>query len=137
MDNSMNNLEDEEEHAAMIKMRFQSKEQDFDFYNKYAKEKGFSIRKDYSRRDVSADKIIHRRFICSREGYRKEIYMDTANRTREPRALSRCGCESLLFKIKHDKVKGDWYVMRFVSKHKHPLCKPDEVPFLRSHRRMT
>lgn len=89
-------------------MKFPSEYHGFQFYNQYARERGF----------------------------RKEVYMDSSNRTREPRALSRCGCKAQ-FEIKHDEEKGNWYVVRFESNHNHPLCKADQVPFLRSHRRIT
>lgn len=62
--------------------------------------------------------------------------MDYSGRTREPRALTRCGCNAH-FEIKLDEMKGHWYVTRFVADHNHPLCKADEVAFLRSHRRIT
>ncbi|XP_040384495.1 protein FAR1-RELATED SEQUENCE 5-like [Oryza brachyantha] len=117
----------------MISMRFKSEEEGYVFYNNYAREKGFSIRKDYVRRDPITNGIFHRQYTCSREGCRKDMYMGMKNRTRQPRALTRCGCEAQ-FVIKLDKVRGDWYVLKFVHKHSHPLCKPDETAFLRSHR---
>ncbi|XP_052137604.1 protein FAR1-RELATED SEQUENCE 5-like [Oryza glaberrima] len=59
--------------------------------------------------------------------------MDTANRSREPKALTRCGCNAR-FEIKLDKKKGDWFVVKYVARHNHPLAKLDEVAFLQSHR---
>nr|XP_015619202.1 protein FAR1-RELATED SEQUENCE 5-like [Oryza sativa Japonica Group] len=56
-----------------------------------------------------------------------------ANRSREPEALTRCGCNAR-FEIKLDKKKGDWFVVNYVARHNHPLAKSDEVAFLRSHR---
>lgn len=53
--------------------------------------------------------------------------MDVANRTREPRVFSRCGCNAL-FAIKLD--KGDWFVVKYVAKYSHPLANSDELVFL-------
>ncbi|EEE58378.1 hypothetical protein OsJ_09530 [Oryza sativa Japonica Group] len=95
-------------------MKFSSEDEGFAFYNQYAKEKGFSVRKDYSRRDRFSGLIFHKRFTCSREGFRKEVYMDYSGRTREPRALTHCGCNAH-FEIKLDEIKGHWYVTRYGS----------------------
>ena len=46
-------LEEKEEYDMMMAMRFWNEEEGFGFYNKYAKGKGFSVRKDYTRRDSS------------------------------------------------------------------------------------
>lgn len=62
--------------------------------------------------------------------------MDTTNISREPRALTRCGCNAR-FEIRLDKKKGDWIVVKYVAKHNHNLAKPDEVAFLRSHRNIS
>lgn len=126
-------LEEQEEYRTMTAMRFKTEKEGFLFYNRYAKEKGFSVRKNYIRRDPITIAVTHRQYQCSREGHRKEVYMEAANRSREPKALTRCGCNAL-FEIKLDKKKGDWFVVKYVAKHNHPLAKSDEVAFLRSHR---
>uniref|UniRef100_J3NAK1 SWIM-type domain-containing protein n=1 Tax=Oryza brachyantha TaxID=4533 RepID=J3NAK1_ORYBR len=136
MDESRASLEDQEEYDMMINLRSKSEKQGYDYYNKYAKGKGFSIRKDYIRRHCLSKEVFHRRYTCSRQGYRKDMYMDPNKRSRQPRAFTRCGCDAQL-EIKLDKERGDWYVLEFVSKHSHPMCKPDEVAFLRSLRRLT
>lgn len=120
-------LEEEEEYSAFTAMRFKSKNDSFMFYNRYAKGKGFSIKKNFTRRGPMTGDVIFRQYTCSREGYRKDAYMDTSNKIREPRALTRCGCNALFQK------KGDWFVVMFVAKHSHSFAQPDEVPFLRSH----
>lgn len=126
-------LEEQEEYRTMTVMRFKTEKEGFLFYNRYAKEKGFSVRKNYIRRDPITAAVTHRQYQCSREGHRKEVYMDAANKSREPKALTRCGYNAL-FEIKLDKKKGDWFVVKYVAKHNHPLAKSDEVAFLRSHR---
>lgn len=41
------------------------------------------------------------------------------------------------FEIKLDKKRGDWFVLKYVPQHSHPLAKVDEVAFLCSHRRIS
>ena len=41
------------------------------FYNKYARDKGFSVRKQKVRRAEHSGQLLFRRFSCSREGERE------------------------------------------------------------------
>lgn len=136
MADNFSSLEEEEEYATFMAMRFKSENDGFTFYNRYAKGKGFSIRKNFARRDPVTADVIFRQYTCSREGYRRDVYMDIGNKSREPRALTRCGCKAI-FEIRLDKKQGDWFVVKFVAKHSHSLAKSDEVPFLRSHRNIS
>ena len=45
------------------------------FLNKYALEKGFSVRKSYVEWDGSNKYIILRKIVCSRQGFREEKHM--------------------------------------------------------------
>lgn len=83
-------IEDQEHYAMMKGMRFKSEEDGFIFYNRYAKEKGFSVRKNNARRDAMSKDVIQRQYTCSREGHRRDIYMENSCKSREPRALTRC-----------------------------------------------
>jgi FAR1 DNA-binding domain. len=106
------------------------------FYNSFAKDKGFSVRKNNARRNPVTTQVFQRQFTCSRQGYMRDIYVGNSNRSREPRALTRCS-STAQFEVKHDKEKGDWFVLRYVRKHSHPLAKADEVHFLRLHRKIS
>jgi hypothetical protein len=61
----------------------------FEFYNSYAREKGFSIRKDKPRWKPGTKELVWRKFCCSREGYRRTKWLEKKDQKREPRALSR------------------------------------------------
>jgi hypothetical protein len=77
-----------------------------------------------------------RRFVCSNEGHHLQKYFEATEQKREPRALTRCGCKAMLA-IMRVAVTDPWFVNKFVDHHKHPLANPEEVVFLRSHRRIT
>ena len=47
---------------------------------------------------------------------------------------TRCDCSAYLV-VKLDKARGVWFVATFLDDHNHDLARPDEVPFLWSHRR--
>lgn len=44
-------FQDQDEYCKFMAMKFSSEDECFAFYNQYAKEIGFSVRKDYSRRN--------------------------------------------------------------------------------------
>ncbi|QHO10316.1 Putative protein-RELATED SEQUENCE [Arachis hypogaea] len=64
----------------------------FDFYNAFAKSKGFSGRKSKTRKHNG---IINRQnFVCCREGFRRKKADNMHTRKQEPRAETRCGCKA-------------------------------------------
>lgn len=97
------------------------------------KEKGFSVRKNFARSDPMTTVVTSRQYKCFREGYRKDVYMTVSIKSREPRALTRYGCNAPS-EIKLDKEKGDWCVVNYVTKNNYPLARTDEVAFVPSHR---
>ncbi|XP_071678488.1 protein FAR1-RELATED SEQUENCE 5-like [Lolium perenne] len=117
----------------MIKeMTFISEAAAFSFYNRYAKDYGFSVRLDQVKR--FDDGVIRlRRFVCSREGRRPKKQLTTEGRVYRLRPESRCGCKARLV-VKFDGRTGFWVVEDFRDKHNHDPAEPCETPFLRSHR---
>jgi len=49
-------------------MEFDSEDRAFEFYNKYAGNKGFSVRKSF-RTITTSDVVTRRMFVCSKEGF--------------------------------------------------------------------
>lgn len=117
-------------------MTFMSEAAAFVFYNNYARDNGFSVRKDkvrYSKTESHHMRL--RRYVCSREGKRDNKLLKEDGRSRRLRPESRCNCEAHLT-VKLDEKRGVWYVGSFEDKHSHMLARPDEVPFLWSHRKI-
>ena len=135
MDCSDDFIEEREEYLMMVSQIFENEEQGYEHYNKYAKEKGFSVRKDDKEYVKGTKELKRRRFCCSKEGYRLQKYFEGTDQKREPRALTRCGCKAML-EIQRIPSTGQWFVNKFVDVHTHPLADPEQVVFMRSHRQL-
>jgi zinc finger SWIM domain-containing protein 3 len=119
-------------------MTFVSEEQAFEFYNKYAKQQGFSIRRErvmWLTTKTGTQILRYRRFRCSRAGKREDKWFNLEDRQCRARPLSRCSCKAH-FSVSYKRKRGHWVVLRFEDTHNHVLAGPDEVPFLRSHRKI-
>ncbi|XP_040256707.1 protein FAR1-RELATED SEQUENCE 5-like [Aegilops tauschii subsp. strangulata] len=101
----------------IMEMTFTSHDAAYDFYNSYARDNGFSIRKNKVRQGKRDSKLL------TEEGHSRRLGAET-----------RCFCETHLT-VKLDQKRGVWYVESFDDKHSHMLAGPDEVPFLWSHRK--
>ncbi|KAK1631976.1 hypothetical protein QYE76_006291 [Lolium multiflorum] len=120
----------------VMEKTFVSEAAAYTFYNGYARQEGFSVRKFKFKQTKGANKIVRRRrFVCSREGKRNSKFLTMDNRTRRLRPLSRCNCKAEL-DVKLDRGSGLWRVAKFVYKHSHKCAEPSESPFLWSHRRI-
>ncbi|KAL6905922.1 hypothetical protein ACP4OV_003523 [Aristida adscensionis] len=126
-------VEELEEYNSIISQTFRSEKEFYDFYNSYAESKGFSIRMDKVRRKSGFGEVIWRRFSCSCEGYRSTRFFGRTDKKREPRALTRCGCEAKL-DVQVNQESGLWFVADFKDVHNHRLAKPQHTFVLRSHR---
>jgi hypothetical protein len=115
-----------------LSMKFDELEDAHACYNAYARQIGFSIRKNHSR--LSKDKsLIGIEYVCSREGFchqscQKKIYANS-----EP-AETRIGCKAIMV-LK--KMGLRWIVCKFVSEHNHELLSPRSTSLLRGHRVVT
>ncbi|WVZ71780.1 hypothetical protein U9M48_020321 [Paspalum notatum var. saurae] len=123
------------EYYDIVSKVFGCEAEGFRFYNKYALEKGFSVRKTYVEWDKSNQEICLRKLVCSREGFREAKYMNREDRKRRPRDVSRVGCKAKMV-IAQDNESGHWYVKDFIE-HNHPLAPKDLSCLLRSHRRIS
>ncbi|XP_009412131.2 protein FAR1-RELATED SEQUENCE 5 [Musa acuminata AAA Group] len=112
-----------------VGMVFHSEEEAYEFYNSYAKRKGFSVRKGHlsRRRDNS---IRDRHYVCSNEGTRQE---HRTHVTKKPRPLERTKCLARIeFKVNRSNV---WVVNKLIEEHNHLLASPNKIHMLRSHRK--
>ncbi|XP_066375220.1 protein FAR1-RELATED SEQUENCE 5-like [Miscanthus floridulus] len=64
------------EYSEIVMKMFGSEDDGFEFYNNYAYEKGFSVRKEYCEWDNGHNERTLRKFVCSCEGFRAEKEMD-------------------------------------------------------------
>ncbi|XP_034694589.1 protein FAR1-RELATED SEQUENCE 5-like [Vitis riparia] len=115
----------------VCKMKFACIDEAETFYNMLAKLTGFSIRKDDLKRDKNGD-IISRKWVCSKEGHRATKFIENDNRQREPRSLTRVGCEAA-FRVGLNRKDGKWIVKEFIGDHNHNLVDAINRQFLRGH----
>lgn len=100
-----------------VGMEFESEEAAKVFYDAYATRLGFIMRVDAFRRSMRDGKVVWRRLVCNKEGFRKLRPKRSENR--KPRAITREGCKAMIV-VKKEKT-GKWIVTRFVKEHNHPL----------------
>lgn len=100
-----------------VGMEFESEEAVKVFYDAYATHLGFIMRVDAFRRSMRDGKVVWRRLVCNKEGFRKLRPRRSENR--KPRAVTREGCKAMIV-VKKEK-SGKWVVTRFVKEHNHPL----------------
>ncbi|XP_052185542.1 protein FAR1-RELATED SEQUENCE 5 isoform X3 [Diospyros lotus] len=98
-------------------MQFESEEAAKVFYDAYATRLGFIMRVDAFRRSMRDGKVVWRRLVCNKEGFRK--CRPRRSEGRKPRAVTREGCKAMIV-VKKEKT-GKWVVTRFVKEHSHPL----------------
>ncbi|KAB2074771.1 hypothetical protein ES319_A07G173700v1 [Gossypium barbadense] len=96
---------------------FESEEAAKVFYDAYATRVGFIMRVEAFRRSMRDGKVVWRRLVCNKEGFRK--LRPRRNENRKPRAITREGCKAMIV-VKKEKT-GKWIVTRFVKEHNHQL----------------
>ncbi|CAN6167136.1 unnamed protein product, partial [Urochloa humidicola] len=136
---SMEEMSDDDsllEYNEIVMMMFGNEDEGFEFYNCYAYEKGFSVRKEYCEWDNGHNERTLRKFVCSCEGFRAEKELKREVKMRRPRNITRCGCCAKLV-IALDQNTRQWYVKDFIDEHNHPMMEEDLSCFLRSHRRIS
>ena len=123
------------EYNEIVRKVFHDEEQGYEFYNKYVKGKGFSIRKDYCEWDIGHNERILRHFVCSYEGFREEKELKSENKKRKQRNITRFGCPAKLV-IARDRNTWQWHVKDFICEHNHPMVEQGLACLLRSHTRI-
>lgn len=114
-------------------MTFDTVDEAETFYNLYAKCLGFGIRKEDLKIDKVTGFISMRKWVCAKEGYRRNKWLKGENKGREPRALTRVGCLATL-RVRFDRKQKKFIVTQFIKQHNHAMLSQDSVPFLWSHR---
>lgn len=84
------------EYQQIVSKTFNSEDEGIHFYNKYAWDNGFSIRKSYAERRNAAKEVKRRVIVCSRQGYRESKHVKRDNRIRKARNITHCGCKAKL-----------------------------------------
>lgn len=88
---------------------FDTHEEAYDFYNSYAKLKGFGIRKSHTYWSKKKDIIISRTYVCDKKGFKN--MKDKRQDGKEVRCIAdtRIGCKAKMV-ISLDRSSGKWRV---------------------------
>ncbi|KAG0471874.1 hypothetical protein HPP92_016420 [Vanilla planifolia] len=121
-----------DEWVPKIDMEFETEKDAYDFYNRYAFEMGFSIRRSSRHLLRKGGEVKDRTFCCSREGIRGKD--KRKENVQNPRYETRCNCNA---KLKISLRNGKYYVFQFIPEHNHELATRTQVHRLRSHRHIT
>ncbi|XP_010257333.1 PREDICTED: protein FAR1-RELATED SEQUENCE 5-like isoform X2 [Nelumbo nucifera] len=113
-----------------VDMEFESETHAYNFYNEYAMRVGFSVRKDWKNKNREGC-VTGRRFVCSREGFRRPDPRDKG--VRNTRKDTRCGCGAYMTIA--IRTNGKYYVSQFEKTHNHEFVTLQ--PFLRPQKKFT
>ncbi|RYQ88532.1 hypothetical protein Ahy_B09g095663 isoform H [Arachis hypogaea] len=120
----------------VLTTEFTSLQAAYDYYNEFGRIKGFSVRRSKVGRRTkqgAESEIIWQIFMCSREGERDGKHMQRKDRKKDPRPITRCGCEARI-KVHADDASGRWFVEQFCDNHNHPMLDARFRGLSRSHR---
>ena len=115
-----------------VGMEFSSHEEAYDFYNAYAKSKGFGIRRGHADRSKKDNEIITRYLVCDKEGlkYLKDKREEGKNIHRKADVRECCNAKMV---IGLERSSGIWIVRKLDEDHSHLLTTPSKVSKHHSH----
>ncbi|RYR59456.1 hypothetical protein Ahy_A05g025347 [Arachis hypogaea] len=108
----------------------------FEFYNRYARTRGFSARKSGRTRKSRMSVLKLKNFVCYYEGFRPQNNYDIENVKKKSMPETRCGCSAMM-EICLDAPSGCWFISYFSNEHNHPLLDPRLIGLLRGRRLMS
>ncbi|XP_021823657.1 protein FAR1-RELATED SEQUENCE 5-like [Prunus avium] len=104
-----------DDHKPKSGQRFESLDDAHEFYNNYAKEAGFIVRINSSRKNKETNEILRKEYVCSKE----EVPVKGVGEKKRRRGITREGCKAKLVVVK---LKSGTYVVNlFVEGHNRPL----------------
>ncbi|XP_071700907.1 protein FAR1-RELATED SEQUENCE 11-like isoform X2 [Rutidosis leptorrhynchoides] len=109
----------------------------FVFYESYAKQNGFVVRKDRS--EKKNDRILRRDINCHRAGKKRSKSFNVSKHQRTRESI-KCGCKAhirITFKRSFDIFPEEWHITKFVKEHNHELLSPEAMRFLPVNRTIT
>ncbi|KAK0571085.1 hypothetical protein LWI29_010716 [Acer saccharum] len=115
-------------------MKFDSMDDARSFYLGYARGNGFGIRATNLDHDREG-RVLRRKWVCDKQGSRREEYLTNKDRKRKPRLQTRQNCKAC-FSIGLDSDTLKYSVRVFMDDHSHKLATFREVSSHRSHRNL-
>ncbi|XP_058080058.1 uncharacterized protein LOC131228198 [Magnolia sinica] len=106
-------------------MQFRTADEAYAWYIDYARWVGFNVRIDRQEKSKRDGIVISRLFVCSKQGKRRDKYLNKENRSKVEQVETRVGCQAyLMVKRRRGPVEDSWEVTRFQERHNHDLMSP-------------
>ncbi|XP_020238083.1 protein FAR1-RELATED SEQUENCE 5 [Cajanus cajan] len=118
--------------APTIGMEFESEDNAYKCYSKYAVLKGFSIRKDFVNKSRINGAVVSRRYTCYRQGYRPN---KNGTHLRKLQQETRTGCLAHMTIARQP--NGKFRVTHFETEHNHEFVTPCTAHMLPSQKRLS
>ncbi|KAG6475360.1 hypothetical protein ZIOFF_064578 [Zingiber officinale] len=118
-----------------IGQKFETHDTAYEFYSKFAKRCGFSIRRHRTEgKDGIGKGLTRRYFVCHRAG-NTPVKATSDTKSQRNRKSSRCGCQAYMRISRNiDMGVSEWRVTGFANHHNHELLEPNQVRFLPAYR---
>ncbi|KAL4310833.1 hypothetical protein GQ457_01G049760 [Hibiscus cannabinus] len=117
-------------------LKWKTLEDCIEFYNTYAKVKGFGVRLGQSVKSRKDGHFISKKLLCRKEGHREEKWMNLPIRKKKEKPISRVGCQAHI-KFRFDEQYQYWKVENFHAEHNHEMVKATHVSYIRSFRKIS
>ena len=114
-----------------VGMEFESEDDAYKCYSRYAVLEGFSIRKDFVNKSRVNGAVVSRRYTCYRQGYRPTKYNSNVRKSRQE---TRTGCLAHMTIARQP--NGKFHVTHFETKHNHEFVTPSTAHKLPSQKRL-
>ena len=125
------NLSSDTDFKPRIGMKFDSLDDGWMFWVQYGGKVGFGVRKHYFNKSKKIGQITSYKYVCCKEGVRKEDKRDSL--TANPRLEPRANCK---VRLGVTYVNSIYKVKEFKEEHNHPLHLPETMHMLSSLRRI-
>ena len=136
--NSIEELVDEtSDNEPFIGQTFATFEEAYIFYQNYARQHGFAVRKDRS--DVRDNQVRRRDILCHRAGKKRLKVIDPSKDQRN-RGSQNCECNAhirVTWKQGFDIFPEEWHITTFMKDHNHDFLSQEEMHFLPINRIIT
>ncbi|KAG6478171.1 protein FAR1-RELATED SEQUENCE 11-like isoform X1 [Zingiber officinale] len=134
-DDTRLSLEPSNDVIPYIGQKFETHDTAYEFYSKFAKRCGFSIRRHRTEgKDGIGKGLTRRYFVCHRAG-NTPVKATSDTKSQRNRKSSRCGCQAYMRISRNiDMGVSEWRVTGFANHHNHELLEPNQVRFLPAYR---
>ena len=117
------------------KITFDTEKKWEEWYKQYSLLMGFGVRREDVRMNRNGE-VTMRKWVCSKEGFRRTTANEEQGTQRQQRSITRCGCRAFL-RVNLDKRSNTWVVKDIELTHNHEMIDTHQTFLIRSHCSLT